>query len=105
MTVQSRVKNSKYARDQEKNVRLTVIVQPRSSRNSVELVEDQVLRVSLTAPPVEGEANKMLRSFLSEVLHVPKTAIAIVKGDKGRKKIVEICGCSSKDVAVRVSSL
>ena len=44
--------------------------------------------VRLAAPPVEGAANDALIAFLSSALHVPRRAIRIVSGDRGRQKRV-----------------
>jgi uncharacterized protein (TIGR00251 family) len=49
-------------------VRIEVRVQPRSSRNQVVGEQDGTLKVKLTAPPVDGEANATLLDFLSSYL-------------------------------------
>ncbi|MHB8173347.1 MAG: DUF167 domain-containing protein, partial [Nitrospirota bacterium] len=53
-----------------------VRVLPRSSRNHVAGVSEGVLKIKLTAPPVEGAANGMLIAFLSEKLKIPKSKIS-----------------------------
>ncbi len=44
----------------------------------------------LTAQPLEGKANEELMKYLAEVFEVRKSAIKIVRGEKDRRKIVEI---------------
>jgi len=44
------------------------------------------LKIKLTAPPVEGAANKMCVSFLAKRLGVPKSAVEIISGLSSRKK-------------------
>ena len=72
-----------------KKIRLKII--PRSSENKiVGESEDGVLKIKLTAPPVEGEANKKLIEFLSKEWGMAKSKIQIIKGEKSKNKIVEI---------------
>ena len=50
--------------------RFGVRVQPRAARNEIVGVQDAALKVRLTAPPVEGQANAALVAFLAEQLGV-----------------------------------
>lgn len=68
-----------------------VFLQPRASRNSLLGLHDNALKISLTAPPVDGEANKQLIKFLSKLFRVKKSAIAIVSGEHSRHKRVRVC--------------
>ncbi len=76
---------------------ITVKVIPRSSKNSVQL-ENGILRVHLNAPPVDGKANKALVELLAEILHVPKSSIEIVRGEKGRNKQLKITGLHESSI-------
>jgi len=70
---------------------LVIRVTPRASRNEIaEILEDGTVRVRLTAPPVEGKANRALIKFLAKVLDVRPSAIEIVAGETGRDKLVAI---------------
>jgi uncharacterized protein (TIGR00251 family) len=62
---------------------------PKAGRNSVK-VEDARLKVYLTSPAQEGQANSQLIDVLSEHLQVKKYQIKIIKGFKSRDKVVEI---------------
>jgi uncharacterized protein (TIGR00251 family) len=50
------------------------------------------VKVSVTAPPVEGRANDALVLLLAKQWSVPKRDLAIVAGQKSRDKIVHIAG-------------
>ncbi|MGB9790995.1 MAG: DUF167 domain-containing protein [Thermacetogeniaceae bacterium] len=78
-------------------IRIQVKVQPRSSRNEIVGIFDDHLKVKLTAPPVDGEANKMLKEYLSEVFGCASRNVEILKGSTGRTKLVEIRGVLFKD--------
>jgi uncharacterized protein (TIGR00251 family) len=70
----------------------TVRVQPRASREAVDGVREGALRVRLTAPPVEGEANEALVRFLAARLQAPKSAVRILSGERGRVKRIAVRG-------------
>lgn len=77
---------------------LRLRVQPKASRNAA-IVEDGRLRVALTAPPVEGAANKALRQFMAKHLGLAKNAVSIVAGEKSREKTLRLEGADP--VAIR----
>lgn len=52
--------------------------------------ERELTKVYLTAPAIDGKANKALVEFLSEHFHVTKSAIEIIKGLKSRTKTINI---------------
>ncbi|MFA5059769.1 MAG: DUF167 domain-containing protein [Candidatus Omnitrophota bacterium] len=52
--------------------------------------DDGVLKVYLTAPAVDGKANKALSKILSEHFSVSKNRIEIIKGLKSRHKTINI---------------
>lgn len=83
-------------------IRFQVRVQPRSSRNEIVGEQQGALKVKLTAPPLEGEANRALIAFLAEVLGVAKKDISLLKGQSSRTKLVEVCGVTAAEFIARV---
>ena len=73
------------------HMRLNIKVIPNAKQNKLVHEADRV-KLYLTAPPVEGKANKALVDFLAEYYKVKKRDIRIVRGERGREKIVEIAG-------------
>ncbi len=71
---------------------IEVKVEPRSSKKSITGVMDNVLKVKLTAAPVEGEANEQLIEVISGATGVRKSNIRIVRGHSSKRKVVEIRG-------------
>lgn len=72
-------------------VRLT----PKSAHNRIlglfyDAFQQAFLKVSVTAPPIDGLANKALIAFLSEKCECPKTSITLIKGATDRYKILFI---------------
>ena len=73
---------------QEKDgwIALLVHVQPKASRNKIIGVHGGALKISLTAPPVEGKANKAVISFFAGLFRIPKSAIILQRGHQSRNK-------------------
>jgi uncharacterized protein (TIGR00251 family) len=69
---------------------IRVQVQPRSSRNGIDGVHDDRLKIRLTAPPVEGEANQALITYLAKSLGIPKREVVLAQGGKSKKKVVGV---------------
>jgi uncharacterized protein (TIGR00251 family) len=78
------------------NIRVKVL--PRSSKNQIVGQENGTFKVKLTAPPVEGKANKALSDLLTKRLGLPRGSVEIVSGKRSRLKSVRIKGLSSEEV-------
>lgn len=79
-------------RESAEGISFPVRVLPRSSRNEVAGVEAGRLRIRVTAPPVDGEANKACISVLAKLFRVRRGQVEIVNGIASRDKIVAIAG-------------
>jgi len=77
-------------------VAVKVRVQPRSSRNTVAGIYDNSLKVCLTSPPVEGEANQACINFFANLFQVAKNKVCITAGHKTRNKIIKISGIDKR---------
>jgi uncharacterized protein (TIGR00251 family) len=75
-------------------VELLVLVQPRASRTKVVGEHDGRLKIALSAPPVDGEANAALIEFLADALGAKKSSIELVEGDTSRRKRVRVPGAT-----------
>jgi hypothetical protein len=71
---------------------LKIIIQPRASRNIVVGLYQDALKVKVTSPPVDGEANKNLIALIAKLLHLPKTSIEIKQGSTSKNKLLRIQG-------------
>ncbi|MDY6407344.1 MAG: DUF167 domain-containing protein [Pseudomonadota bacterium] len=75
---------------QKETIILTVRVSPNARRSGFNGVFNDALRISLLAPPVDGQANKALVEFLSDFFSLRKSAIDIVSGQTGRIKTIRL---------------
>ena len=79
-------------------VRFAITVQPRASRTEIVGEHGETVKIRIAAPPVEGAANEELIRFLAKQLHVPASAVRVVSGQSGRRKLVEIEGVGADQV-------
>jgi uncharacterized protein (TIGR00251 family) len=68
---------------------LTVRVTPRASRNLVE-VREGIVWVRITAPPVDGKANKAVSRLLAKTFGVAPSRVSLEHGESGRTKRLRI---------------
>jgi len=73
---------------------------PRSSRTEIVGRENNRLKVKVTSPPVDGEANKALIQLLAKTLGVSKGRVEIIAGKSSRLKTIRIYGLSEKDITL-----
>ena len=69
---------------------LRLKVQPRSTREGIDDLHGDRLRVRLNAPPVDDQANAALLVLLARTFGVPRTSISIVQGGQSRLKTVRL---------------
>jgi uncharacterized protein (TIGR00251 family) len=82
-------------RETKDGIVIEVKVEPRASKKGIAGVLDNVLKVKLTAPPVEGEANEQLVEVIAEAAGVRKGSVRIIRGRSSKRKTVEIKGVES----------
>ncbi|MCA9530022.1 MAG: DUF167 domain-containing protein [Myxococcales bacterium] len=84
-------------------VTFEVRVTPRASREAVRGLRGEALDVALTSPPVEGAANLALRKLLARELGVAAGAVSLIRGERGRVKLVRVEGVTADSVRALVS--
>jgi len=67
---------------------LRVQIQPRASRDELTSVINSHLKVRITAPPVDGEANDHLLRFMAKQFGLPKKKVILLHGHKGKTKVL-----------------
>jgi uncharacterized protein len=89
--------------DSSSGATFTVKIHPRAKKNGVTGVVGDALKISLTAPPVEGRANEALVEFLADLLSVPKSSVTIAAGQSSRRKVIRVAGVSADVVRERLA--
>lgn len=71
-------------------LRLHILLQPKASKDQILGLHGDELKITITAPPIDGQANAYLVKFLSKLFKVPKSSIILEKGELNRHKQVWI---------------
>ena len=71
---------------------VAIHVQPRASRTELIGEIEGMLKLRVAAPPVDGAANQAVLVWLAKQLKVPRSSIAILSGERGRKKVLRVAG-------------
>jgi uncharacterized protein len=79
-----------------------VKVHPRAKKNAITGEVGDALKLSLTAPPVEGRANEACIEFFANLLKLPRSSITIAAGQTSRNKVIRVTGLSAAEVQRRL---
>ncbi|MCD6429957.1 MAG: YggU family protein [Deltaproteobacteria bacterium] len=91
-----------WFRETSEGVTFRVHVQPRAARNRLQGMHDDALKISLTAPPVEGAANRLCRDFLAGLLELPRARVEVVGGHKSRRKTIYVENLNGLELKARL---
>jgi uncharacterized protein (TIGR00251 family) len=80
-----------------------VKVQPRARKNAITGELGDVLKIALTAPPVDGKANAACIEFFANLLKLPRSSITIASGQSSRNKVIRVAGLSADELRTRLS--
>lgn len=86
---------------QGEDLLLRCLIQPKASRDELCGLQDDRLKIRITAPPVDGKANTHLLRYLADVLDLPRSRIALVNGDTGKRKTLRISGMTTLPPALQ----
>jgi uncharacterized protein (TIGR00251 family) len=68
-----------------------------SSKNKIEGVYNNALKIFITASPVEGRANKKCIAYLAKYFDIAKSKIEIISGQTSKNKLIKIYDFSQKE--------
>ncbi|HQF85557.1 MAG TPA: DUF167 family protein [Smithellaceae bacterium] len=92
-------------REMKSGLSFGIQVNPHSSRAEIAGIADGLLKVRVTAPPVEGAANDAVIALLSKKLGLKKSQMAIAAGTRGRKKSIVVNGVSRTELERKIDAL
>ena len=87
----------------DKTVTIDIKVIPNSSKSGFK-IENDIIRLYLNSPPIEGRANDECVKHVSKKLHLPKSSVIIIRGEKNRNKTLQITGLSKDEIMKKLSS-
>jgi uncharacterized protein len=83
-------------------ITFAVKIHPRAKKSAITGELGDALKVSLTAPPVEGRANEACVEFFAKLLKVPRSSVTIASGQSSRNKVIRIGGVTGQYVRDRL---
>jgi len=89
-------------RESDQSVTFAVRVHPRAKKDAITGELGDALKLSLTAPPVEGRANEACIEFFAKLLKVPRSSVTIASGQSTRNKVIRVAGVSAQYVRDRL---
>ncbi len=89
-------------RESTDGVAFAVKVHPRAKKNAITGELGDALKVSLTAPPLEGRANEACVEFFAKLLKVPRSSVTIASGQTSRNKVIRVAGLTAQQVQDRL---
>ncbi len=89
-------------RDTHSGATFQVKVHPRARKNAITGEAGEALKLSLTAPPVEGRANEACIAFFAELLNVARSSVTIAAGESSRNKVIRVRGLSAAQVEAKL---
>jgi uncharacterized protein len=92
-------------RDSSGGVTFAVKVHPRARKNAITGVVGDAVKLALTAPPVEGRANRAVIEFFADFFEIPRSSITIASGATSRTKVLRIGGLSRQAAEKRLAQI
>jgi uncharacterized protein (TIGR00251 family) len=74
------------------DAQIEVRLRPRGSRDELIEMRDGILQARVTAPPVDGKANRALCKMIAKRLGVAPSKVSVVRGERSRDKLVRVEG-------------
>ena len=83
-------------------ITFAVKVHPRAKKNAITGEIGDALKVSVTAPPVDGRANEACIEFFAKLLKVSRSSVTIASGQSSRNKVIRVSGVTAEQVRERL---
>ncbi|MFA6303936.1 MAG: DUF167 domain-containing protein [Legionella sp.] len=75
-------------------LKIHIYIQPGAKTTEFAGFYDGIPKIRLNSQPIEGRANKDLRAYIAQLFKVPLAKVTLTRGDKSRRKTIEINGSS-----------
>jgi hypothetical protein len=92
-----------YVSESKGSAVIDVFVQPRAAKNAIVGVHGPALKLKVTAPPVEGKANRATEALIAETLGIAPSSVRVIAGESSRQKRVAISGMGAEMVACELA--
>jgi hypothetical protein len=87
----------------DKKTTIEIHLRPGAKRNEIVGFREGVLYAKVIALPQKSQANRALLELMAEILGVPKSALAIIRGQSSRNKVIAVQGLSQEEMEEALS--
>jgi hypothetical protein len=84
---------------------IELAVTPRAAADRVGPFLNGVLRVRVTRPPADGEANRAVLRLVARAIGVPVSRLTLASGERARRKRVTVDGIDAAELRRRLAAL
>jgi uncharacterized protein len=88
--------------ESSRGIIFAIKVHPRAKKNAITGELGDSLKVSVTAPPIDGKANEACIEFFTKLLKVPRSSVTIASGQTSRTKVIRVTGLSAEEIRKRI---
>ena len=81
---------------------IALYIQPKASQNKFCGLHAEEMKLAITAPPVDGKANKAVIQFMAKCLGVAKSALSVKRGSQSRHKQLVVEGMDADEVRAKI---
>lgn len=86
-----------------KGVTFAVKVQPRARRSAITGIVGDAIKLAVTAPPVEGEANQAVIEFFAKWFQIARSQVTITSGETSRNKSIRVTGITAQQLREKLA--
>lgn len=83
--------------------RIEVRLRPRGHADELLGFEEGVLQARVSAPPVDGKANKALCRLIAKRAGVAPSRVSVARGEKSRQKLLLVEGLDEVDLKAKLA--
>jgi uncharacterized protein (TIGR00251 family) len=80
-------------------ITIDILVQPRASRAKIGPMHDGRIKIAVTAPPVDGEANAAVIELVARQLGIARGSVEVIAGASSRRKTLKIANVTEQQIA------
>jgi uncharacterized protein (TIGR00251 family) len=89
--------------DRDGGAQFAVKAVPGSSRDRIQGLYGDALKVAVAAPPERGKANEAICALLASALGVPERNVSVIAGGTSPRKTLRVLGLTADDVRQRLA--
>lgn len=88
--------------EKDGTISIKIKAKPGAKHNNITDISEEGVGVSISAPPVEGEANTELIKYMASVLGLKKSDVSLDRGCRSRQKKILVTGSSVEKITEKL---